>query len=105
MTRVNIGCGMTPTVGWTNFDNSFSIKLSKHPFLASLLFKLKVLNAPQMDYMNFCRFNNVEWADGVKNIPLPDCSVHVLYTSHMLEHLDRGEAVLFPKRSPESLGA
>ena len=30
MTRVNVGCGMTPTRGWRNFDNSPSLKLARH---------------------------------------------------------------------------
>jgi predicted SAM-dependent methyltransferase len=99
MRRVNIGCGMTPTIGWENFDNSFSLKLSGYPFLASLLFKMKLVNSPQMDYIIFCQANRIGWADATKEIPLPDGSVDVLYSSHMLEHLDRKEAVLFLKEA------
>jgi hypothetical protein len=34
--RVNVGCGMSPTKGWLNYDNSTSIKLSEHYWLATL---------------------------------------------------------------------
>ena len=33
--RINVGCGMTPTPGWTNYDNSLSVKLARRPILAS----------------------------------------------------------------------
>jgi len=39
------------------------------------------------------------WADATKGIPLPDNSVEVLYTSHMVEHLDRDEIRTFLKEA------
>jgi predicted SAM-dependent methyltransferase len=93
--RINIGCGMTPTIGWENFDNSFSLRLSRQPILASLLFKLKIINPPQMNYISFCRENDIQYSDATKHIPLPNDVVELLYSSHMLEHLDREEAKLF----------
>jgi predicted SAM-dependent methyltransferase len=93
--RVNIGCGTTPTSGWENFDNSWSLKLSKRPLLTALLYKLKAIDPPQMRYIAFCRENNINWADATRKIPLPDASVELLYSSHMLEHLDRDEARSF----------
>lgn len=97
--RVNIGCGMTPTKGFENFDNSFSLKLSKYPLLSSLLYKLKIINSPQMDYIKYCQTNDIKWADATRNIPLPNNSVSLIYSSHMLEHLDRAEAAQFLKEA------
>jgi len=94
---------MTPTLGWENFDNSFSLKLSGYPLLASLLFKIKAINAEQRDYIAFCRKNDIKWADATKTIPLPDGSVELLYSSHMLEHLDREDATLFLKEAKRVL--
>lgn len=93
--KINIGCGMTPTAGWENFDNSISIKLASFPTLASLLHKAKLISPSQMDYISFCQNSNIRWADATKKIPLPNESVAVLYSSHMLEHLDRDEARSF----------
>lgn len=93
--RVNIGCGMTPTLGYRNFDNSWSITLSSYPWLASTLYKLKFIGKPQLNFILFCKVNCIEWANATKNIPLPDESVDVLYSSHMIEHLDRSEASSF----------
>jgi predicted SAM-dependent methyltransferase len=93
--RVNIGCGMTPTVGFENFDNSFSLKLSRYPLISTFLYKLKIISTRQMEYVRFCQTNNIKFADAKAHIPLPDESVSILYSSHMLEHLDRLEAGLF----------
>lgn len=93
--RVNIGCGMTPTTGFENFDNSFSLKLSKYALISTLLYKLKIISPRQMEYVRFCQANNIKFADAKTHIPLPDGSVSLIYSSHMLEHLDKLEAGLF----------
>jgi predicted SAM-dependent methyltransferase len=103
--RVNIGCGMTPTIGFENFDNSFSLKLSKYPLISALLFNLKIIGSTQLDYINFSRTNNIKWADATKRIPLPNDSVSLVYSSHMLEHLDKAEASFFLKETRRILGA
>jgi predicted SAM-dependent methyltransferase len=95
MHRVNVGCGLAPTPGWLNFDNSLGIRLAAYPTLVSLLHKLKLLNRAQMDKIEFSQKHKIFWADGSKSIPLPDESVEILYSSHMIEHLDRIEAKLF----------
>ena len=93
--RSNIGCGQTPTPGWLNFDNSLSVHLSKFPLMAKVLEMLNLLGKDQKDYILFAKHNDIIWANVIKHIPLPDNSIEVLYTSHMLEHLDREEASLF----------
>jgi SAM-dependent methyltransferase len=95
MSRINIGCGTTPTDGWLNFDNSLSIRLSASPTLASLLYKARLIKAQQMEFITFCQKHQIAWADATKRIPLGSDTVEVLYSSHMLEHLDRTEARLF----------
>ena len=95
MTRVNVGCGMTPTRGWRNFDNSPSLKLARHGALASFAGRLGLVSAEQRQFIEFCRREQIEWADATARIPLPDGSVEVLYSSHMLEHLDKQDAVRF----------
>jgi predicted SAM-dependent methyltransferase len=93
--RINVGCGMAPTDGWLNFDNSLSIKLASFPTLANVLHKAKLINPAQMELIEFCQKNKITWANGSKRIPLPSESVAVLYSSHMIEHLDRIEAKMF----------
>ena len=95
MKRANIGCGETPTIGWLNFDNSMSIRLSSYPALCKILRKTRLINSAQWARIKFCQTNEIGWANAAKRIPLADDSVEVLYSSHMLEHLDRVEAKRF----------
>ena len=93
--RINIGCGQTPTRGWRNFDNSLSLRLSKIPFLPELLLRLKLFESYQYQFIQFAKKNNIEYGDATKGLPVQDETVDVLYSSHMLEHLDRNEADKF----------
>ena len=97
--RINVGCGQTPVTGWRNFDNSFSIFLSKIPILPKLLYSLKFLNNSQYQMILFAKSNHIERGDVTKGLPLKTGSVEVLYSSHMLEHLDPTEAKLFMKEA------
>lgn len=90
--RINIGCGMTPTSGWLNYDNSFSVRLAFYPLLVSLLRHLRLLRDEQLYYIAFCRKNEIIWADASNRIPLDDNSAECVYSSHVLEHLHRDAA-------------
>lgn len=95
MLRVNIGCGRTPTRGWRNFDNSPAIRLATVPRLPEVLRSLSLLSEARYRFVLFARANAIEYGDAVKGLPIPAGSVDVLYSSHMLEHLDRQEANTF----------
>lgn len=95
--RVNIGCGQTPTRGWKNLDNSLSLHLSRIPLLPDLLHKLGFLDTFQYRFIRFARENDIDYGDAAKGLPIQSDSVDVLYSSHMLEHLDRNEADRFLK--------
>ncbi len=99
MRRVNIGCGQTPTQGWQNYDNSWSIRLSKVPCLAVVLNWLGIVSKRQWEFISFAKSSGIRWADATRCIPESDHSVEVLYSSHMLEHLDREEAQMFLKEA------
>jgi predicted SAM-dependent methyltransferase len=93
--RLNVGCGATPTPGWVNYDNSISTRLAEWPDLTSLLGRLGLLSEQQKKFISAVKQKGIRYADAVKRIPEPDHSVDVLYSCHMLEHLDRREAALF----------
>jgi predicted SAM-dependent methyltransferase len=93
--RINVGCGQTPTVGWVNLDNSPAIRLARFPVIASLMNVTGALNRHQFEFIEFCRRFEIKWADAVRKIPFESGSAEVIYTSHMLEHLDQSEARSF----------
>ncbi len=91
MKRVNVGCGQTATEGWYNYDNSMSIRLSKHRFLVLTLNKLGLLGESQKQFVLYAAVHGIRWADVRRHIPMNDNSVAVLYASHVVEHLDPEE--------------
>lgn len=93
--RLNIGCGDVPTAGWVNYDNSLSLRLAQYPLLVKLLRNAGLISATQQRFMQFVSENDIRFANAVKHIPEPAASVEVLYTCHMLEHLERAEAESF----------
>lgn len=84
--RINLGCGQSPTPGWTNFDNSLTVKLARTP--AALLLP------GRGDYVRCVREHAIRPGNAMK-IPVGDGVADVLYTSHMLEHIDRREVPAF----------
>jgi SAM-dependent methyltransferase len=95
--RINVGCGQTPTGGgsWRNFDGSLSVRLARVPLLPATLRALSLVSAPQYAFMRFARSAAIEYADATRRLPLGEGTVEVLYSSHMVEHLDRQDAGRF----------
>lgn len=50
-------------------------------------------------FIHIERHAEIEVADAARPLPAPDGSVRILYSSHMLEHLDRAEAGFFLKEA------
>ena len=53
--KINIGCGKTPTAGFINYDNSFSLKIVPFLKLVKLLNRLSVINDEQLSFIEFCK--------------------------------------------------
>ncbi len=93
MERVNVGCGRTPTPGWLNFDNSWTVRIARVPGLTGLLARAGILGEQQVSLATVAREEGIRYGDAADGLPLADGSVEVLYSSHMLEHLDREREV------------
>ncbi|HCU95353.1 MAG TPA: hypothetical protein DHU96_22640 [Actinobacteria bacterium] len=93
--RVNIGCGATPTDGWVNFDNSPSVLMSRWPFLVWALSTARVMGEESCNLARVASHKNIRFANASKRIPLATGSVDAVYSSHMIEHLDRRQARAF----------
>ncbi len=93
--RINVGCGQNPTSGWRNFDNSPSLRLATLPAIPGILRSLGLIGAAEQKFIDFANKNRIEFGDAAKGLPVPDGSAEVLYTSHMVEHLDATERDAF----------
>lgn len=95
LTRVNVGCGPAPTPGWVNIDNSPSVALARAPErVLETLLKLGVLTDAQLHVATTARKLGI-LRGSATDLPLAENSVDVIYSSHMLEHLDREQARAF----------
>ena len=95
--RINVGCGLTPTPGWTNYDNSLSVRIAQSSILSNLLIKSRLLREGQCRAIESIRnsVTKIVSADASRRIPADSGTVEVVYSSHMLEHLDRAQARRF----------
>jgi len=93
--RINIGCGQTPTPGWHNYDSSWSVRLAGSPLASKVVGAVGLISASQQAFIDFAKRGDIRWADATSRIPEPDDSADVLYTSHMVEHLERDRAMDF----------
>jgi predicted SAM-dependent methyltransferase len=84
--RVNLGCGATPTPGFTNLDNSPTLHLSRWPKLVVWLESAHLISAKQAVFARLAAERGIRHGSAAK-LPLPSGSVELLYSSHMIEHL------------------
>jgi SAM-dependent methyltransferase len=93
--KVNVGCGLTPTPGWLNFDNSFSVRLARWPIVSAASRKIGLVSSESAELAEMGRTGSVRFANAAVHIPCAPDSVAAVYSSHMIEHLDRSEARAF----------
>lgn len=88
--RLHLGCGLTAPPGWVNVDGSWQAELARFPRVRRALSTMRLVPARQTE---------IPWPTGVRRLdlrrPLPfvSSSFAVVYSSHLLEHLHRAEAV------------
>ncbi len=90
--RINVGCGSSPTPGWVNFDNSLSVRAARWPALVPALARLRILSPESAGLARAAEARDIRFADAAARIPCASGSVAAVYSSHMIEHLDRREA-------------
>jgi SAM-dependent methyltransferase len=89
--RINIGCGLWPTRGWRNFDNSPTVRLAGIPVVAAILARR---SDDMRKFVELCRAGDIEYATA-QRLPVQSGAAQVVYSSHMLEHLHPRDASAF----------
>lgn len=92
--RLNVGCGPTPTEGWINYDNSWSVRLARRPLLVRVLARAGLITEAQRHLCAVARREGIRFGTA-EAIGHADGAVDVIYSSHMLEHLDRAAGQRF----------
>lgn len=69
--------------------------MARWPGVTSVLSRLGLLAAQSAELVAVARRGNVRFANAAARIPCDDATVRVVYSSHMIEHLDRAEARAF----------
>jgi predicted SAM-dependent methyltransferase len=88
---LHLGCGADVVPGWVNIDKSPSILLSRAPRLRKALGRVGILTPAQARGFP----PGAVRADVSKRIPAADASAEFAYSSHMIEHMSRWQALSF----------
>lgn len=89
--RLHLGCGADVVSGWVNIDKSPSVLLSRAPTLRRALGRVGLLTPEQARGFP----PGAVRADVSNRIPAADASAEFAYSSHMIEHLSRWQALAF----------
>jgi len=100
--KVNLGCGPRPFKGWVNIDKSWNTLLYKFPLLKKLIIKSLlslgwVTKDALENVVDYPHDLDIRRCDVTKGLPFDDASVDYIYTSHMLEHLHKEDAIFVLK--------
>lgn len=93
--KIHIGCGQTILPGWSNYDNSPSVRLARLRWLPGVMRRLGLVSRASSDFIGMARSGGIRYCNAAKRIPQTDGVVDAIYTSHMLEHLSRVQARRF----------
>jgi predicted SAM-dependent methyltransferase len=85
---LNVGSGPSSPAPWINFDGSWQARVAGHRWLATLGRRTLGVEIGQWP-------NGVRYRDIRRGLPYGRDSVAVVYASHVLEHLHRGDTVRF----------
>ncbi len=93
MIKLHLGCFDVPLEGWYNADVTMHLVVTRIPFLPSILYTLKLLDAHRLNQHKAGVFRKVHYLNALKRFPFRDGSVEAVYSSHMLESFSRDGAV------------
>ena len=93
---LNVGSGPSAPPGWTSLDGSWQARFAGWPWLTR--FGRRALGVDVGHWPRGVRYRDIR-----RGLGCPDGSVAVVYASHVLEHLHRGDSVRFLRRVRDAL--
>jgi len=99
LAKVNLGCGLTTAPGWANIDGSINALVSSLPgIIQEFAYRFSGARSYYSleDYRKILTFNKFIHYNLEYGIPLPDKWADFVYSSHLLEHLNKkkGETLI-----------
>ena len=94
--KVNLGAGLHVAPGWINVDSSIKTLFAKLPeFALRWVFPLATVRDTHSrdEFVTLLRDNRYVYHNLKYGIPLPDSSVDFIFSSHVLHHLYREDAI------------
>jgi SAM-dependent methyltransferase len=94
--RVNLGSSLVVADGWLHIDGSLSALLAGAPDpVLKLSYRFSTVQQwySQSEYLDILNHHIFIFHNLAYGIPLSDDSVELIYTSHLLEHLFRDDAI------------
>ena len=95
LVKIQLGCGKNALDGFINFDNNIFLFFKHIPFIEKLLGLFGFVPKWFCEFVSVARQKNIRYCDASKRLPFKDSTVDLIYSCHMLEHLDIDESEKF----------
>lgn len=86
---VNLGSAYRAPTGWLNLDRTINVLIARIPGLPVALYRTGLLGPEQYERFRQHLWDRARYWDARYSIPIADGAVSAIYSSHLLEHLDR----------------
>lgn len=91
---INLGCGIRMHPAWNNLDFSIYARLRHAMWQALILRQVGLISQERFNLFSYIEPDIIVW-NLRRGIPFPNQTFDVVYHCHLLEHIDRANALSF----------